>query len=52
MDCPKCGIEMRVDSEETEAGIRQSFSCRNPQCSGFKAVQATVTLKGAEISAE
>ena len=52
MDCPKCGIEMRVDSEETEAGIRQSFSCRNPQCSGFKAVQATVTLNGDEISAE
>lgn len=43
---------MRVDSEQTEQGIRQSFSCRNPQCGGFKAVQATVTLREDETNAE
>ena len=46
MNCKKCGIEMRLDSRETENGLRQEFSCRNPQCDGFGAVQASRTVNG------
>lgn len=48
MDCPKCGIEMRVNSKKAEYGLEQEFSCRNPQCEGYGAVQATVQIRKEE----
>lgn len=42
VDCPRCGIEMRVDSRMTDDGLEQSFFCRNPQCGAYQTVQAVV----------
>lgn len=45
MDCKKCGIEMRLDSREVSGGLKQEFSCRNPQCEGYGTVQESRLLK-------
>lgn len=48
MQCPKCKIEMRVDSKRTDSGILQEFYCRNKKCGSYLQVQKTVLLKKEE----
>ena len=52
MNCQKCGIEMRLDSAVCESGLRQEFSCRNPQCDGYGAVQESRVLKEDDYAEE
>ena len=36
MNCPKCGIEMRVDAVNKADKLVQHFTCRNPQCASYQ----------------
>ncbi len=48
MNCPKCGIEMRVDAVNKSENFVQHFTCRNPQCTSYqkRMVSTAVDEKG------